>query len=273
MKVFDLLRTPFPRPERSGRNLMRLLLFGLGCSLFVILVRPFGIENVYGQWYYPLLIFSIGVLFVGAILVVEWLIPALFPRPFRRWTLGKAILYYTLATLVVGAVVFMYKSYLGGFRDFTFTEYFLVIGRLSIITLTVIFFALGARQYLNRRQLSLVAYQQTYTVTPPTGKPFRLRLGDILFVSSDDNYVDLHYLDHGERKKVVMRSSLKNLENQIVHPLSPVHRCHRRYLVNVERFEILRGNRRKMLLKAKDCLDEIPVSKSYAPAIGALLER
>ncbi|MEM9022493.1 MAG: hypothetical protein AAGB22_02035, partial [Bacteroidota bacterium] len=119
MNLAGLLQTPFPRPGRSKRNLLRVVLFGLGCSVFVIVFKPFGIQNVYDQWFYNLAILSIGLVFIVAYLFIEWLVPSLIPKVFQRWTLGRAMLWYALVILFVCAAMFLYKSYLAGFRDFT----------------------------------------------------------------------------------------------------------------------------------------------------------
>ena len=227
MNFFALLNTPFPRPEKSRKNLFWLILTGLSCSLFIILYEPFGIKNVHGQWYYNFFIFGLGLLFILSVLLLEWSIPSLSPSFFQKWTLGKAILWYTSVILFIGAVNFFYKSYMGGFRDFTLMEYFFVVGRIVVITITVSFFILGIYPFFNRKKISLLTQKEEYVINAPGGKSIRLNPKDVLYIQSDDNYVDIHLLEEGARKKVLFRSSLKNIESQLVHPLSPIYRCHR----------------------------------------------
>lgn len=259
----QLLFTPFPRPQRSKKKLWYIILVGLGCSFFILLYQPFGIQNQTGEWLVDLVIFSLGVVFILAILFMEWVIPQLFPRLFNHWTLGKAVLWYTCVILFVGLTMFIYKNIWGGFREFTSLEFFLVVGRILIIGSTVSFIILGVWQYFNQKNIAAILANETYTVTAQNGKTIKLILKEILYISSDDNYVDIHYLADGIRQKAVFRSSLKNMEAQIVTPLSPIFRCHRQHLINIEYFTIEKMNSRSMLVTLDNYGDEIPVSKKY----------
>ena len=265
--ILSFLNTPFSRPKRNKRNLFWVAFIGISCSLFVILFQPFGIQNVYDQWYFNLAVISIGLVFIGSYLLMEWGIPGILPRLFDRWTLGKAIVWYAVVVLFIGAAVFWYKSFLAGYRDFTLQEYFFVIGRTFLIALIVSFFSLGLYQYFSRNTISFFSSSEDYVITSSTGKSLSINPKDILYISSDDNYVDIHYMDSGVRKKVLYRSSLKNMESQLVNPLSPIFRCHRRYLINIECFNILKSTSRSMLITLKDYGDEVPVSKQYVDTI------
>jgi len=271
MNFWNLVNTPFPRPRKTKKNFLWICLLGFSCSLFIILFKPFGIQNFNDDWYFELIIFSMGLVFIAAVLFIEWLIPTIFPGPFKKWKLGKALIWYTLVIFFIGGIVFLYKSYLGGYLDFTLTEYLLVIGRTLLLALTVSFFGLGIFQFINRKQISRLTSNEAYWVTSKNGKAIRFNLKDVLFVSSDDNYVDIHYHSAGNRKKMIFRSSLKNIESQIVHPLSPIKRCHRGYLINTEFFEIKKMSSRSMTISLKNYKDEIPVSKQYADAIKEIL--
>ena len=271
MNIKRLLQAPFPRPKRSKANLLKILGLGFVCSLFVIFFKPFGIENTSGVWYYNLYILSIGVLLSLSIIIVEWLIPLALPKLFRNWTIGKGLIWYTLVVLVIGAIVFIYKSYLGGYRDFTVQEYFFVIGRTFLISLTVSFFIIGLYQFINRKSIANISINENYLVTSQNGKPLQLRLSDILYISSDDNYVNIHYNSEKGRQKLLFRSSLKNVESQIVNPISPMHRCHRKYIINIKYFEIEKTTSRNMTIRLKTYDDIIPVSSQYIESIKSLL--
>lgn len=109
-------------------------------------------------------------------------------------------------------------------------------------------------------------------ITPQNGNPIELKLKDILYINSNDNYVDIHFMSNGERKKNLIRSSLKSVEAQIVNPLSPIRRCHRGYLINVEYFKIQKMTSRNMVIALLHYPDEIPVSKQYIESIKNQLQ-
>ncbi len=272
MSIRDYLNAPFPRPKRSRKNLLWVILVGIASSLFILLYQPFGIENTTGEIIVDLIILSLGVLFIISVLFMEWLIPSVLPKLFRNWTLGKALLWYALVILFIGAMQFLYKSFWSNFQEFTWGDFFGVLARTFGIGITVSFFVTGIWQYLNRRRLSLITSAETYTVTSQTGKTLSLNLKDILYISSDDNYVDIHYEVDGERKKLVFRSSMKNVEKQIVNPLSPILRCHRRFLINSEHFVIDNPSNRSMTVKLKNHGDSVPVSGQYTTVVKARLQ-
>ena len=271
MSIFDLFYTPFPRPKRNRKHLLWIILIGISCSFFIILFKPFGIQNINDQWYFNLAIISMGIVFILAYLFIEWFIPGLFPKLFKRWTLGKAILWYSLVILFIGAIMFLYKSYLAGFSDFTLKEYFFAVGRTLVIALIVSFFALGLYQYFSRKAVSIFSISEDYLITSVDGKTLRLNPKDILYIGSDDNYVDIHYINNGIRDKIVFRSSLKNIESQLVNLISPIYRCHRQYLINVKCFSIKKKSSKNMMIALKDYDDLIPVSRQYADSIKKLL--
>ena len=267
MKFIDFLYTPFPRPKRSKKNLILLVLVGLGASLFILIYNPFDIRTDTGQWYLDLVILGLGVLFILSVVFMEVVVPAMIPGPFKKWTLGKALIWYALVIVFIAAANFLYKSFWGNFNEFSWSDFFLVLGRTMVISFTVCFFILGIWQYLNRSKITSLLANETYSVVAQSGKTVELKLSDILFLGSDDNYVDIHYMANGERRKIVIRSSLKNLESQLVNRLSPIMRCHRQYLINDNQFEIESMSSRGMILKLKNHTDQVPVSKQYVKAV------
>ena len=263
MKLANYLYTPFPRPARSRKNLLWVVLVGLSGSLFIMLYNPFGIRNDTRMWYIDLIILGLGLLFIISVLIMEWLIPRLFPGLFVKWNIGKALIWYTLLIVFIGANNFLYKNYWANFNEFTWNEFLLVLARTLGVGITVTFFIIGIWQYLNRKKLAMISSRETYAVTTQNGKRVDLNLNDILYIGSDDNYVDIHYQIGDQRKKIVLRSSLKNIESQIVNALSPIIRCHRRYLINIKHFEIIEMGSRSMTLGLINQEDQVPVSKQY----------
>ncbi|MBT8267904.1 MAG: hypothetical protein KJN59_01680, partial [Bacteroidia bacterium] len=134
MKFVDFLYTPFPRPEKNRKNLALLILVGLAASLFILIYNPFNIRTDTGQWYLDLVIFGLGLLFILSVLFMEWLIPALFPKPFKSWTFGKALIWYALVIVFIAAANFMYKSLWSNFNEFSWSDFLLVLGRTMVIS-------------------------------------------------------------------------------------------------------------------------------------------
>ncbi len=262
--------TPFPRPKKTKINILKVYSFGLLISVFVIIFKPFNIEND-ELWFYNLITLALGVLFSTAICFMEFIVPSFFRSSYKIWNLGKAILWYTWIILFVSAVMFLAKSFLAGFNDFTLYEYLNVIGRISALSLIVSFFALGIINYFNKKKIALLSGKAIYKITAPNNTSIDLNLDEVMYIMSDDNYVDIHVKKEAERDKLVFRSSLKNVENQIINPISPIKRCHRQYLININYFEIKNSRSRNTTVQLKDFNDEIPVSKKYERVIKKIL--
>ena len=267
MNILKLLKVPFPPPKRSLKKFLFIGLLGIGGSLFILLYNPFEIARQAGELSTNLLLFSLGAVFALSIIFMEWLFPWLFPHLFKKWNIGKALLWYTLVFLFAGTINFLYKSYLAGFRDFTLQEWVFVLARTLAISSTVAFFIVGLYQLLNRNKLARLVSGEQFTIKASDGKSYSLNLNQILYLSSDDNYVDIHYVEDDVRKKLIVRSSLKYLEAQLVNPISPIQRCHRQYLINTEQVAIQKSTSRSMLLKLLDQPDSIPVSSQYVKDI------
>ena len=108
---------------------------------------------------------------------------------------------------------------------------------------------------------------ETITITTNDRKNIKFNLSHLLFLSSDDNYVEIHFLDKDVRKKLIVRSSLKHLKEQLINPISPIQQCHRQYLINIKMFSIVYSSSRSLKLQLKKFDDIIPVSAPYVKSI------
>ncbi|MEO0573515.1 MAG: LytTR family transcriptional regulator DNA-binding domain-containing protein, partial [Bacteroidota bacterium] len=72
-------------------------------------------------------------------------------------------------------------------------------------------------------------------------------------------------------RKEILRSSLKNVEDQLVYAISPIYRCHRKYLINFKYFKVVESSSRSMTIRLKGGETTIPVSKQYVAQISELL--
>ena len=96
------------------------------------------------------------------------------------------------------------------------------------------------------------------TLFADTSESLTVRSDQILYISAEDNYSRIIYLDGNNRKEKVLRATLKNLEEQLAG--TDIIRCHRSYLFNASRYS-LSGDSRGYSLKSSDDLFEIPVAR------------
>lgn len=94
-----------------------------------------------------------------------------------------------------------------------------------------------------------------------------VRTSNLYYIESDDNYIKVWYLNaRGELTTYMMRCRLKTVE-QSFRDTSLV-RCHRKYIVNLDRVKILRKERDAYFLDLdNDSIPPLSVSKTYTDSV------
>ena len=89
-------------------------------------------------------------------------------------------------------------------------------------------------------------------------------LSNLFYIESDDNYVIVWYSDNsGAMKKYMIRCRLKTIEESFRD--SPLVRCHRKYIVNMDRVKVLRKEKDGYELDLdNDAIPPITITKTYA---------
>lgn len=88
-------------------------------------------------------------------------------------------------------------------------------------------------------------------------------LEHLLYVDSADNYATIHYLNKVKHSNYLIRNSLKWIEENLTKD-TPLVRCHRSYIVNLDKVKVLRKTKDGIFLEM-DAVNtpDIPVSKTY----------
>lgn len=87
-------------------------------------------------------------------------------------------------------------------------------------------------------------------------------ISDVALIKSADNYVEIQYKDGNQFQKKLLRSTLKNIEQQL-KPFPPFIRCHRICIVNTHYVEKLHRQFNNHWLTIKGSNEQIPVSRQY----------
>jgi DNA-binding LytR/AlgR family response regulator len=98
-----------------------------------------------------------------------------------------------------------------------------------------------------------------------------LRIMDILYAVSEDNYVKIFYEQDGVVKNCMIRTTAKNIEDDLEGYIT---RCHRSYLINIAKVRFFNNDRDNLyVILDQDGINPIPVSRSYRDAIASLLSK
>ena len=90
-----------------------------------------------------------------------------------------------------------------------------------------------------------------------------IMLDNLLYVDSADNYATIHYLNKSRLSHFLIRNSLKWMEENLTID-SPLVRCHRSFIVNLDKVKVLRKTKDGIYLDLDaENTPDIPVSKTY----------
>lgn len=93
----------------------------------------------------------------------------------------------------------------------------------------------------------------------------------VIFIRSEENYVQIHYLDKDKTRKFVLRSSMRALEDDLSK--KGLVRCHRSYFINPAYIKIVHRDESGQIVAElnQDGYDSIPISRKYQDEITKLL--
>lgn len=262
-------------------------------ALMLVLYEPFGYKLQNWSQLGELL----GFIFIA--FCYSFLFFYLFPRWFgiykspETWTVAKNLLLLSTFLLLTGISIFLYDYHIisgytlfgyGGryFMERLFTDVFGVFS-IGIFPLYVSY--LLEKNYVLRKHLDETIYMvekseykqlenklQTplLVLTGDTKDSLEVSPDCICYLESSGNYVNVYYYEEGKIVRKTIRTTIKKVEEQLVS-YDYLLRCHRMYIVNthwIVRFgRIEQGYR----ISLQDCMDEIPVSRTYLPHIKEVM--
>ena len=243
---------------------------GFFVSLILIGLKPFE-KSIIDHPYITLVHIGVGLICTAVyILGYEILL-----RWFKtiKFNYLKLILFDVFLALVSVTLIFLYDRYVvvkDGHVTFGFLlEYILVLGLpfypviLSIFHFlkTVVFpiqvYAPISKEYLSDAENILSIKEDNGAAG------FSTNLEQLLYIQSQDNYIEIHYLKDGDYTKHLMRGTLKSILNDFAFLL----KVHRSFVVNPHKVECLVGNSNKAAISFKGVAVSVPVSKSYYSSV------
>ena len=157
-------------------------------------------------------------------------------------------------------------------------SFFEVVGRsfgvlfgICIYPYTLLYLGLSLHAERNKEEqnadpASLIKFYDEY-------KKLRLVIASeaVIFLKSEENYVQIHYMENSKPKKFILRSSMRALEEQVTnHGLG---RCHRSFYINPDPIKMIRQEPSGLVvaLLKEEGYEPIPISRKYQDEITRLL--
>ena len=249
-------------------------ILALNCSLFIYLFlvffQPFGVNN------YKMHSVITWELIIGVLPIVPVIFLVIygsegFLRPFFRGRLNWGrIPWYGLEFFLVGSFSFLLYNFLGNFHDFVFKSYLLHLLEVS----SVLIFPFAATHFYFRFKHLEEEHKEVLSLSEDRSRmdellklrgdykkdEIAIKPKDIVYLISEDNYVELNYLDSGHTKKYLIRSTLSKMQDT----LDPKYfvRCHRSYLINLTQVVSYHKKQGRISIQLRGIEGEIPVSRT-----------
>jgi hypothetical protein len=296
--MFNLVNQPYPSTNPPLQELRKAALIGAFVGLFLLVFQPFGI-NLWDTPNKPLKILGFGAVTFGitAINFIIW--PLLFPKLFaeQNWTIGREILFVITNVLLIAIANRLYLAWLLGPSEESGLNWLnmilvtFLIGIFPVTGLVLLNYIRQLKKYSrsaadlpvhnsNADQLPAVSTRvaeildlpdATVTLVADNEKDkLVLLIESLIFIESSDNYCTVVYLKNGQTAKPLLRSSLARLEKQIAQP--HIVRCHRSFVVNLNRVERVTGNAQGYKLHLTGGQFQIPVARQYNETLVAELK-
>lgn len=280
-----------PYPISSFRAALRRdLLLAVFAAAFLLLFRPFGLDAVHDHERNHLIL-GCGAVTLFTLWINESLAYKGLSRQFTeaRWTILSQILYVIWKILALGFVNFLFLGFIGDIQP-TLSGLLQTQERVFICCIfPVIFFILFWQNHLLKRNLA-EALELERNITQPVGAgpainpKVRLQFtgenkgevleipGDsLLYMVSQDNYVEFVWEEEGLVKRALLRSTLSKAE-EILADSPSFFRSHRAYVVNLSKVTTVAGNAQGYTLEIPGIGLLIPVSRGRGKELNRLLK-
>lgn len=276
--TFSFLKTPYPLSDSNSGKIRAAFFTGLFVFAFLFFFRPFQLhvlENLKAL----MITAGYGLVTVIMVLFNAFVLPSLLPKVFdeNKWTVGREISYLLWIIFTIGIGNALYSDLL--FDDVFDTEYLLQfqVMTLMVALLPVTINVLVMQLLLTRRNLKAahlmsdhMHHKRRLDATPEATVIFRsdnqkemlkLLVRDLLYITSADNYIEIHFLEQGLEQKKLLRGTLKNAKDEL-RSYTAFYRCHRAWLVNLDRVISVTGNSQGYRLILEGTETKIPVSRN-----------
>jgi hypothetical protein len=279
----SLFNRPYIFEADKSKRWRLSLLFSLFVFLFLLVFKPFGLSNIPHSLLLICLGYGCTCFLIMALLNVA--IIQMFPKLFveEKWTLGNEIGWAIVNIAIIGFANFLFSAVIG-IVNFALTDILL----FECYTMAIGVFPTVISILLNEARLKKKFKRETHNINTVLTQPntftkdsetlesvptekiiirsdnnnesLILLPHDLLFVKSADNYIEVYYLLNENVTKKLVRTSLKTVESAVKNHDS-FFRCHKSYLVNLDKIKHLSGNAQGYKLHLDNIDELIPISR------------
>ena len=279
----NIFRQPFPHHTSWKSALKTAIGFGVFISVFLLVFRPFGLDNIKTS----LMVKSsllFGLATFSCIFITNLFLHFFFPQIFseEKWTTGKQIINVLAVVILVGITNYVIAHFLFDltltWKNLFYYQFIaLSVGLLPIIIYTLYVQNHKLQQFRNeaatlQKKLEGKREQQQQTVNKPAEAPSgevitfendnqtekkTIDARHLVYIESASNYIKIFFEQKGELSYAIVRMTMKKAA-ETINSYSVFFRCHRAYIVNLDKIEHVDGNAQGYKLKLQGAPDLIP---------------
>lgn len=265
----QLLSVPYPRPSLSEYAKVTTGI-GVAVAFILIVFQPFGTDDFVHQYKYAILA-GYGLVIILASLLTYLVVGSLSSDQFKdSWSVVHETVALFISVLSSIVVCYLYQRWIfGGDVTMRGLSHFLLYGGSVALLPVLVYFAFIYLRYRDVRRSVLGSAdesQPSHILLKGKNKGDSIELSqeDLLFLRSSDNYVMVHFLSDGLRKKRLLRSTLSEISNQLTEDFVKVHRS---YIINRHKVIDIEGNVTNTRLTLSEISDKIPVSRAHVDKV------
>jgi hypothetical protein len=284
MSIFN---KPYPKESDAKKKFLTAFIFGNFVFLFLLLFQPFGIR----EWTVKnkaLILAGFGAVTFVVVILNAFLIEQIIKNWFKEknWKVWKEIIWSVWNILLIGTLNLLYAHWSTNFpltfQTFLFYQWMtLIVGIIPVTIITLWNYnrlhkknleaALALTKVINSEPVIQSAKHQQVILAGENAKEnIELDLHQLLYMEAADNYIQVVWFNGSVQKKM-LRNTLKNIESQLTSQ-SFIFRCHRSYLVNLQKVISVSGNSQGYKLHLIGTDELVPVSRSLNEVIREKIE-
>ncbi|MEG0925802.1 LytTR family DNA-binding domain-containing protein [Chryseobacterium sp.] len=266
--MFSLVPYSYPKSKSVKEILISSVAAGILVYLFLIIFQPFGTENYHHPYKY-LILFPYTLIFGAAFFV-----SSLFVFKFKDWNIGSELLKIFVILLLGSIFSYLYNTLFISHVKLSLENYgYMLLYSLAVGIPISTIYILSRYIYLKNIHENIAqeiaprlmdSHENTKEkILKIFGNNIDLAIAeeDFLCAQSMENYCNLYIVENNAIKKLLLRISLSNVLSQV--ETDSIKKCHRSYIVNLEKVKNLKGNAQGYKLILPEIDFEIPVSRSF----------
>ncbi|NLT50522.1 MAG: DNA-binding protein [Ignavibacteria bacterium] len=278
-KIKEFLNKPFPFEYSIEYNIIYSVFFGVFVAAFLIIFRPFGINEEELTLKLFIILSGYGAITSVILFSSSFLLNKMFliNHNESEWKVKYEICFTILIILLIAAGNSIYNLLTEGYpltflHIFGFIYQTFLVGFLPLmISILVVYNRKLKKNLAEARKMNAKLIPQMHerlpekiTISAELVKDyFSLNASAIYFIKSAGNYVEIYYQENSDIKCRLLRTSLKRVED-LCSKFAFIFKCHRTYLVNLDKVKNISGNSQGYLLLFNDDEYSVPVARSLA---------